>query len=153
VEKLSLCFAVLIFAPLMSIRRVIFLLTFSVFSLSANRVWACGDEHSSNMTKTEQASGEKSCCSENDGVPASCSDDSTHQHSGANCPCDHDNGGCHCPGCGLMCHSGAASALETPLTFAASLFNDSVRKMAFYFAEHLPEAVYLPIWQPPKIGA
>ena len=52
-----------------------------------------------------------------------------------------------------MCHSGAASALETPLTFAASLFNDSVQTMAFYFAEHLPEAVYLPIWQPPKISA
>ena len=47
----------------------------------------------------------------------------------------------------------AASALETPLNFAASLFNDSVQKMAFYFAEHLPEAVYLPISQPPKISA
>lgn len=52
-----------------------------------------------------------------------------------------------------MCNSGAASALETPLNFAASLLNDSVQKMAFYFAEHLPEAVYLPIWLPPKIGA
>ncbi|MCC7505649.1 MAG: hypothetical protein IT259_10120 [Saprospiraceae bacterium] len=137
----------------MSIRRVILLLTLSVFSLWANRAWACDDEHSQDTTKTEQTGVEKSCCSENDGVPASCSDDSRHQHSDGNCPCDHDNGGCHCPGCGLMCHSGAASALETPLTFAASLFNDSVRKMAFYFAEHLPEAVYLPIWQPPKIGA
>lgn len=27
------------------------------------------------------------------------------------------------------------------------------QRQAFYFADHIPEAVYLPIWQPPKIGA
>ncbi len=137
----------------MSICLVIFLLTLSMFSLSANRVWAYGYEHVQNKAKTEQADVEKSCCSENEGVSASCSDDSTHQHSDDNCPCDHGNGGCHCPGCGLMCHVSAASALETPLNFAASLFNEAAHKMAFYFADHLPKAVYLPIWQPPKIGA
>jgi hypothetical protein len=30
---------------------------------------------------------------------------------------------------------------------------DSAQRQAFYFAEHMPEAVYLPIWQPPKLRA
>ncbi|MFN5238408.1 MAG: hypothetical protein ACK5FV_14670 [Bacteroidota bacterium] len=136
----------------MSFRPVTLLLFLSLFAASANSAWACGDEHSRNAVQTQQAVSEKSCCAKEE-AQTSCSDDSTHQHSDSNCPCDHGNGGCHCPGCGMVCHSGTASALETPLTFAVSLFCDSVRKLAFYFAEHLPEAVYLPIWLPPKIGA
>ncbi|MCW5925259.1 MAG: hypothetical protein KIS77_23275 [Saprospiraceae bacterium] len=151
-EKTFPSFCRFTFVHSMRFRPATLLLFLSLFAASVNRAWACGDEHSRNAAQTQQIASEKSCCAKEE-AQASCSDDSTHQHSGANCPCDHDNGGCHCPGCGLMCHSGAASALETPLTFAASLFNDSVQKMAFYFAEHLPEAVYLPIWQPPKIGA
>lgn len=136
----------------MNFRSVTLLLFLSLFAASMNRAWACGDEHSKNALQTQQTASEMSCCAKEE-AQTSCSGDSKHQHSGSNCPCDHDNGGCHCPGCGMVCHSGAASALETPLNFAASLLNDSVQKMAFYFAEHLPEAVYLPIWQPPKIGA
>ena len=136
----------------MNFRPVTLFLFLSLFVTSANDAWACGDEHSKNAAQTQQTASEKSCCAKEE-AQTSCSNNSGQRHSDSNCPCDHDNGGCHCPGCGLMCHSGAASAPETPLNFVASLFNDSVRKMAFYFAEHLPEAVYLPIWQPPKIGA
>ncbi|MBP6828278.1 MAG: hypothetical protein KA165_17060 [Saprospiraceae bacterium] len=136
----------------MNFRPVTLFLFLGLFVTSANDAGACGDEHSRNAAQTQQAVSKKSCCAKEE-AQTSCSNDSGQRHSDSNCPCDHDNGGCHCPGCGLMCHSGAASALETPLNFAASLFNDSVQKMAFYFAEHLPEAVYLPIWQPPKISA
>lgn len=140
------------FAYSMNFRPVTLFLFLSLLVTSANGAWACGDEHSRNAAQTQQTASEKSCCAKEE-AQTSCSNDSGQWHSDSNCPCDHDNGGCHCPGCGLMCHSSAASALETPLNFAASLFNDSVQKMAFYFAEHLPEAVYLPIWQPPKISA
>lgn len=136
----------------MSFRFVTLFLFLGLFVTSANGAWACGDEHSKNAAQTQQPVSEKSCCAKEE-AQTSCSGDSKHQHSGSNCPCDHDNGGCHCPGCGIVCHSDAASALETPPVPAASPLFVSVQKQAFYFAEHLPEAVYLPIWQPPKIGA
>ena len=136
----------------MNFRPATLFLFLGLFVTSANGAWACGDEHSRNAAQTQQAVSEKSCCAKEE-AQTSCSNDSGQRHSDSNCPCDHDNGGCQCPGCGIVCHFGAASALETPPVPAASPLLVSVQKQAFYFAEHLPEAVYLPIWQPPKIGA
>lgn len=126
-----------------------------LFALSANSASACCQDKVDRSTKSHQESSEKSCCSKDD-LGASRSSDSAHQHPGSNCPCEHekDGRGCHCPGCGTTCHSGAAAfAPDAPPTLNALVFNHSVQKQAFYFVEHLPEAVYLPIWQPPKIGA
>lgn len=134
----------------MKLRLVTLLFMFSLFAISANRAWACGKERTQSETKSASTGIQKSCCSESKDI-APCSDDAKHQHSEAECPCDHDNGGCHCPGCGLICHAGAGSVSETSLPSEASLHNDSVQKMAFYFADHLPEAVYLAIWLPPKV--
>ncbi|MCB0527560.1 MAG: hypothetical protein H6565_09795 [Lewinellaceae bacterium] len=69
-----------------------------------------------------------------------------------NCPCDHDKGGHHCPDCNIICHT---SAVVVPEWQQVSLTPpiSNLQKRTFYFSAHLPEAVYLPIWQPPKIGA
>lgn len=126
-----------------------------LFVLSANTALSCGKNKANHGTKSHQETSEKSCCSK-DNIGSSCGSDSAHQHSDSNCPCEHEKGGggCHCPGCGTVCHSGAAAfAPDITPTLNTLVFNPSVQKQAFYFAEHLPEAVYLPIWQPPKIGA
>lgn len=128
-----------------------FLLLHLFVVMSANSAWACGSHHAQTATSPQESS-EKSCCSK-DEAQTPCADDSEPRHSESSCPCDHDNGGCHCPGCGLICHSGAAFALEIVPAHSVSFFTVSVQKMAFYFADHLPEAVYLPVWQPPKLGA
>lgn len=126
-----------------------------LFVLSANNASACCQDKADRSTKSHQEPLGKSCCAKDD-IDTSCSSDSAQQHSGPNCPCEHekDGRGCHCPGCGTTCHAGAAAfAPDAPPTLNALVFNHSVQKQAFHFAEHLPEAVYLPIWQPPKIGA
>jgi hypothetical protein len=128
-------------------------LIFGVFITTIGRVAACDHADPSGVAKTEQKDVEKSCCSESKDASASCADDSEHSHRDSSCPCDHANGGCNCPGCGTICHSGAGSGLEAPLSFFTTMPHHAVQKMAFYFAEHLPEAVYLPIWQPPQIAA
>jgi|GEM_PF-647633 len=130
-----------------------FLLLYLFVVMSANSAWACGSHHTDQAaTSPQEESSEKSCCSKSD-VQTPCADNSETSQSGSSCPCDHDNGGCHCPGCGLIGHSGAAFAPEAVPAHSVSSFTVSVQKMAFYFAEHLPEAVYLPIWQPPKLRA
>lgn len=121
-------------------------------ALPTGAVMACGSDNADHVAKSHQKSAEKSCCSKEEAQTHS-ADDSESKHSGPDCPCDHENGGCHCPGCGMICHSGAASAAETFSFSAAYFLNDSVQKLAFYFSEHLPEAVYFPVWQPPKLGA
>lgn len=133
----------------MKLRLATLLFLFGLFALSANRARACGSEQ---VSKSAQSGIEQSCCGQPGDTADSCSDDDG-QHPGKQCPCDHQQGGCHCHGCSLMCHPGAVSAGETPVLPEIDLLNDSVRKMAFYFADHLPEAVYLPIWQPPKVSA
>lgn len=135
----------------MNFRPVAFLLFFGLFAVSANKAWACGSDNSGEAAKSHQEASHDSCC-DADEAQSPCAGGFEHQHSGSDCPCDHDNGECHCPGCGLVCHSGGAFPLETPFAPVANVLNFSVQKGAFYFAEHLPEAVYLPIWQPPKLG-
>ena len=110
---------------------------------------ACGSDHA---VKSQPASSEKSCCSK-DKVTAPCADDSKQHHTSSSCPCDHEKGGCHCPGCGMVGSAGAGFFPEILLAPGAHFYNASVQKMAFYFADHLPEDVYFPVWQPPKLGA
>jgi len=124
-------------------------LLLSLFALSVSRAWACGSDAA---VKCGQEPTEKSCCSKGN-AQTPCANDSGHQHSGSDCPCEHDSGGCHCPGCGMFCHSSAAFAPAEVATSPPLLFAASVQRQEFYFAEHLPEAVYLPIWQPPQLSA
>ncbi|MFN0033644.1 MAG: hypothetical protein ACKVUS_01170 [Saprospiraceae bacterium] len=127
-------------------------LLLSLFALSANRAWACGSDNAEHAEKFHQESSKKSCCSEGE-AQTPCADDSGHQHSDTDCPCDHDNGSCHCPGCGTTCHASAAFAPANVAVSSPFANSASMQRQAFYFAEHLPEAVYLPIWQPPKLVA
>ena len=139
-------------------RFVTLFLPFCLFVFSANRAEACGSDNTEHAADFHQKAAGKSCCSEkgqNDFVHCSQNEDACNQsHPGQSCPPDEDGcGGCHCPGCGTVGYSGATFALETQAALIISILNTSVQKQAFYFADHLPEAVYLPIWQPPKIGA
>lgn len=134
----------------MRFRCITLLLLLSLFAASAHSAWACGSESNDHRPKAKQESSEKACCSEG---KAPVAEDSQPQHDGSDCPCDHEHGGCHCPGCGMVGSSGAAFTLAVSPVPATASLPIVVQKMAFYFAEHLPEAVYLPIWQPPKLDA
>ncbi|MFN0214389.1 MAG: hypothetical protein ACKVT2_09060 [Saprospiraceae bacterium] len=129
---------------------ILFLLL-NLLALPTNRAWACGNNNSEHAAKFHQDASEKSCCSEK-GDQSSCTGDAENAHSGENCPCDHEKGDCHCPNCGTISHSGATFAAASTL-FSDSILNGLAKKQSFYFAEHLPEDVHLPIWQPPKLVA
>ncbi len=130
--------------------RILFLL-FSLLALSANSASACGDHDADHAKTYHEQTAKKSCCSKED---AASTDVNKAQDQKSECPCDQDDKGCHCPGCGMVCHAGAALASDISDLFqAVSLQNTSLQKQAFYFAQHMPEDVYLSIWQPPKIRA
>lgn len=137
----------------MQYRFGILFLLLILFVASANYSWACGRNNNDLEGMFQEESSEMSCCSKDESnIPSA--NDSEHPHSNPGCPCNHENSGCHCPGCGLTGCSSAAFAGDMPPSFA--LFpplSFSDQKMAFYFAGHLPEGVYLSIWLPPKIGA
>lgn len=137
----------------------LFLLLSLFVALSANRAWACGNTDADHVAKFHHEHGHDSVAHEHPTAhehshSANSSDGcDPSEHPGQ--PCSDDEGGhCHCPGCGAVGHAAAAfaassdAAIFTPVHPAAS-----VQRQAFYFAEHLPEAVYLPIWQPPKLMA
>jgi len=130
--------------------RILFLL-FSLLALSANSAWACGGHNADQRNAGRQEASEKSCCSKGD---VASTDVNKAQDQNPDCPCDHENKGCHCPGCGVVCHAGAALAFDISDFFQTiCLQNASLQKQAFYFAQHIPEDVYLSIWQPPKLKA
>lgn len=130
----------------------ILLLFTCVIGLPMDSVSACGSNSADHMAKSRQKS-LKSCCSKDEAqIPFVT--DSAHTDFSPGCPCDHENNGCHCPGCGMIgCSSAAFAGDIPPLSGVVAPLNASAQKMAFYFAGHLPEGVYLSIWQPPKIGA
>ena len=137
--------------------RIGILFLFSLFATaSPNRVEACSNDDTGHATQFHDKSNQKSCCSDKkqgDVMPCAQNEDVCNRsHPGQSCPPDDDGcGGCHCPGCGTVSHSGATFALETQPLFPLSDLNASLQKQAFYFSDQLPEAVYLPIWLPPKI--
>lgn len=127
----------------------VFLLLLSILVLGTGRLLACGKTDVSTTSSSQ-----KNCCSgnETDTTAASCDSGTEHNNSPSGCPCSEDSNHCHCPGCG---HSGSFFSGGVVLSndaFAAIFIPGiSEQKQAFYFTDHLPEAVYLPIWQPPKI--
>lgn len=130
--------------------RILFLLS-SLFALSANSAWACGNHNADHAKAYHVQTAKESCCSKD---AAASTDINKAQDQSPDCPCDHGKKGCHCPGCGVVCHAGAALAFDISDLFQAiGLQNTSLQKQAFYFAQHMPEDVYRSIWQPPKIRA
>jgi hypothetical protein len=125
-------------------RLSLFLFFNLLVAAAANRVWACGDSeggHAAQFHKKEPAS----CCT-NDVGAAHCNqnaDACSLAHPGEPCPDGYGCGGCHCPGCGtVVSHAPVAfdSLNETAIPpFSAA---DSAQRQAFYFAEHMPEAVF-----------
>ncbi len=130
---------------------ILFLLLCLFLGLSTSSVLACGDmdaDHVSRFHHEHDSSSHQHGIVQSHDHHAHSDDGCDTDQEGQTCP-DDESGHCHCPGCGAVCHItvlfSAADAIFTPLLFDASMQRD-----AFYFAEHLPEAVYLPIWQPPK---
>lgn len=131
---------------------ILFVVLFTALPVSG--VLACG--HGDAMEK--DVSPEKVCCSK-DASPEEKTpcEEETHacdqNHPGEKCP---DQGGCCGKGCTCPCgaipggHTVVVLA-ELPVALAAT--SDATLKQAFYFAQHMPEEVYLPIWQPPKLNA
>jgi hypothetical protein len=122
------------------------LLVLLFLALSPGNALACGD---SNDEK------ESCCTSQNDSKPAHCSSNSdvcSESHPGQTCPDEDGCGQCHCPGCGSI--GGGFSGgclLDLPQEIGSLIEHGDSRRQAFYFADHMPEDVYLPIWQPPQI--
>lgn len=142
----------------MKFRIGIFCFLVAVFAVvSPNTARACADSDADHAAKFHEKSKTKTCCSSIDAHDnvhgpdtADACDDS---HPGQPCPPDDDGcGGCHCPGCGVVSTGGGGGLLtESPAILPVCYDTGFTDRQAFYFAEHIPEAVYLPIWQPPKI--
>lgn len=136
---------------IMGYRFATLLFLISLFvAASANRSWACSSD------SPDAPAERSSCCSGKSGSDsAACSSGAggcAENHPSQSCPDDGGGcGGCHCPGCGATCHAPAAFAQLCDANFSSLFFAASVQRQAFYFADHLPEAVYLPIWQPPQL--
>ncbi len=122
--------------------RILLLLSLFV-ATSANNAWACG--HCA-TGKCGQTASKKSCCAQKSNHAAA-------HCAGKKCSGSPGSGGCHCP-CGTVTGGHAAAALEEiPSIFSLpSSSSDATLRQAFYFAQYMPEAVYLPIWQPPQLG-
>ncbi|MEQ1746681.1 MAG: hypothetical protein ABMA02_14715 [Saprospiraceae bacterium] len=114
---------------------------------------ACGDGDAEHVAQFHKKKSSQSCCKKDD-APAHCSENAgacNETHPGQPCSDDDGCGTCHCPGCGVVTTAGGALLIEPPAVLPSLCESDRARRQAFYFAEHIPEAVYLPIWQPPKI--
>ena len=133
---------------------ILFLLLSLFVAAPGSSVWACGNNA---PVKHQPASAPKSCCSKKgDSKRTHCAQETKtceQQHPGQGCPLKGGCGDCHCPGCGASCHSPVAFTATEDLVSVAVISSGSEQKQAFYFADHLPEPVCLPIWQPPKLSA
>lgn len=115
-----------------------------VSGMGASRILACGSGKC-NMEQTASRHGHKSasCCSKAQACGHEKRDNPT-------CPVKNDCGGCPCSGfCSFSTFSGGLPAEFLPNLTGFQLVKS--KRQAFYFDEHSPEAVYLPIWQPPKL--
>lgn len=113
------------------------------------RSLACGSDSGHHTTECRRPDNDKRSCCRPVATDHSAQDACHHPDASTGCPCDHNSGSCHCPGCGVASAGGAAFTVETPLP-GAVISSRRVQKAAFYCSDHLPEAVYLPIWQPPR---
>jgi len=131
-----------------------FLLLCLFVVLSANRGLACEKSEVQPVVPIGQESGQDWATHQNETVHSQvhCTENRSHgdsSQSGQPCPED-ESGHCHCPDCAALNHpplafSGAEMAIPMPGLNCVTLL-----RQAFYFADHLPEAVHIPIWQPPK---
>jgi hypothetical protein len=132
------------------LHRFAILTLFTLFFVasSANDVQACGGANHAPVAQ-------QSCCDAakpvTDSHCAANTDDCAQSHPGTSCPDEDGCGGCHCPGCGMIATPCGAIMCIIPEVMPLPGSSQDVQKRAFYFAEHLPEAVYLPIWQPPQL--
>ena len=136
-------------------RLGILFLLLSLFALSANRAWACGDTDAGHVAKFHHEHSHDSVAHKHETAHshrANSSDNYSQDQPDQPCS-DDESGHCHCPGCGAVCHAPAAFAPADVAVLTSLLCDASMQRQAFYFAQHLPEAVYLPIWQPPKLVA
>ena len=134
-------------------RPGLLILWFTLFVLSANSAWACDQCTTGKCINT---TAEPSCCAKKNPGKDAHSVEKTKackQHQPHKCPEKGGCGGCPCP-CGTVTsgHSGGFLAEFPPDLTPVSYSSESTLRQAFYFDQHMPEAVYLPIWQPPKLA-
>ena len=144
----------LTFAGMYRRLSILFFLVGVFTVLSVSSASACGKSTTASCGAARSA---RSCCEtreESKEAPGG-----EHQgtcdksHPGQACPGHDGCGGEHCP-CGCMATAGSSGGLlaDVPLLSSYCTYK-KLRKQAFYFADHIPEAVYLPIWQPPQLAA
>jgi len=135
---------------------ILLLLVGLFVAAAANPAWACGDGDADHVAQFHEKADAQSCCADN-AEPSHCSENADtcdESHPGQACPDEDGCGNCHCPGCGVVSTGGAGGLLmESPALTPVLCDSGSAKRQAFYFAGQIPEAVFLPIWQPPKIGA
>ena len=133
-------------------RRILFFLSCLFIVLSMNTAWACGETNTNHVIKFHHH--HHSAAHEHEIAPIqhACADPSgTCASDVPSQPCpDDDSNHCHCPGCGAVFNALVALATTAVVVFNPLRCDAAVKRQAFYFAEQIPEAVYLPIWQPPK---
>ncbi|MBP6810777.1 MAG: hypothetical protein KA138_04630 [Saprospiraceae bacterium] len=134
-------------------RKILFHLLCLFLGLSPNSASACSDIDDDHVSRFHH---EHDSSTHQHGIVQS---HDHHAHSDDGCgtddqPCPEDESGhCHCPGCGASCHITVLFSVAEAAIFNPLMLDASLQRQAFYFAEHLPEAVYFPIWQPPKLAA
>jgi hypothetical protein len=135
----------------------LFLLLSLFVAWSASTALACGNPDDDHISKFHHDHGHNSGAHAHEIAQnhRRCLDNSEHcnQEKSGRPSSEGQDGHCHCPGCGTTFHTPLIFA-PAELTISNRLFYDkSAARQAFYFADHLPEAVYFPIWQPPKLVA
>lgn len=113
---------------------------------ATQQAWACG----AGSTSCGKSPAAKSCCAKNDA-----SKQAGHgEHSDHTCPEKKGCSGHKCP-CSTVNCGFSGGLLAEPLSAfpKLNLLSEGDLRQVFYFNQHMPEAVYLPIWQPPQLGA
>lgn len=124
---------------------ILFILLFSITGI--NSAWACNDASAYHLANANSVKKEVDNC-------VQVFDDCTVTHPGEDCPPDTDGcGHCHCPGCGSVFNVLVVHIHFSPYVVYNPALLEVPQKQAFYFASHIPEGPYLPIWQPPQIKA
>jgi hypothetical protein len=122
---------------------IFFSLVAALTLVAPSAALACSTDADPSVQVANSCKTDCTCCpAQTDNTPAPCSDHSTDNH-------------CHCPGCGNHAAGGYVGGLTTDaaISLPSNASDEQLRKQAFYFSRHLPEEVYLPIWQPPQLAA
>jgi hypothetical protein len=125
----------------------------SLFALAAPGANACENEDAMHVEHFHGNSDQE--VHDHGDSTASCHTESDHPigsvHPDQPCPDEDDCCGCHCPDCALVSfHHHFGFLTDFPGNLKPVVSDTSIQRRGFYFDRHLPEAVDLPIWQPPK---